>query len=348
MSSFFLLIALLWFKSDIVDIWHFESCTHKVAGDFSLKAGDTLWEDVSISGGNAFIEGVIKGDLVVMGGSVTLQGKIDGDVVVLGGALENYGTITGDGAVAGGSVKNCGRIEGDIAVAGGTVELDSGSVIEGDIAVIGGSVERSDYAIVKGEIKALDIGRLDKVMPKLSRLLKGRKGVRTFYTGFLVGSLAALAVCYILSLLSLLIFPRAIERIGMRIKKDIWIGIALGIGAEILFIPLILLFVISIIGIPIIPAFLIAFFMAFIFGLTAFAQVMGERLVQGLNWQVSNKIGLFTIGYLATVLVLLIGIILKNTGFVGILIWLLGITIFYVASTIGLGSVLYALIKRRE
>ncbi|MCX7995114.1 MAG: polymer-forming cytoskeletal protein [candidate division WOR-3 bacterium] len=325
-----------------------EFCARTFSDDFYLKSTDTLREDVSVRGGNATIDGVIKGELAVMGGSVMIRGMIDGDVAVMGGRIENYGIITGDAGVAGGSIKNRGKIEGDIAVAGGTVELDSGSVVEGDIAIVGGSVERSDHAIVKGEITAIEIGKLDKVMPRISRLLKLKDRYNLIQNGFLLGSFAFIFVTYLLGLLCFLIFPSGVEKICNRIRKNIWIGIVIGIGIQILFVPLIILFVISLIGIPIIPAFLLAIFIGVIFGLSAFSIIIGEKIVSGLNWRVESKIGLFTIGYIATMIILIIGTLLKKIGFVGIFIWILGITILYVASTIGLGSALYALIKKKD
>uniref|UniRef100_A0A7V3VTY8 Polymer-forming cytoskeletal protein n=1 Tax=candidate division WOR-3 bacterium TaxID=2052148 RepID=A0A7V3VTY8_UNCW3 len=324
-----------------------ELCVHKFSGDFYLKSGDTLNEDVSVSGGNATIDGVINGDLAIMGGSVIVNGMVDGDIAVFGGEIENKGKITGDAAVAGGSIKNKGYIEGEVAVTGGSVILDSGSVIDGDIAIIGGSVDKSDYAIVKGKITTLDIGKIDKVMPRISHLLKlGQKQnpFKAFITS--VSYIAFLLVLYLFNLLCLVIFPSVVEKIAHRMKNYIWTGIAIGIGIEILFVPLIILFVISIIGIPIIPAFIIALFIAIIFGLSGFSYVLGEKVIRGLNWQLNNRIAIFTIGWLTTMIVLIIGMLLKEGGFFGTLILILGITIFYVASTIGLGSAVYALIKK--
>lgn len=326
-----------------------EECAQTFAGDFYLKSSDTLNEDVTVSGGNATIDGLINGDLAVMGGSVKINGTVDGDIAVFGGEIENYGKITGDIAVAGGSVKNINRIEGDIAVAGGTVELDSGSVTEGDIAIIGGSVDRSDYAIVNGRITALDIGKIDKIMPKIGPLLRLQQKtspLKRIFVGF--ASIAFLVVMYILNLLALLIFPRAIEKIEKMIQKNIWIAIAIGIGLEILFVPLIILFAISIIGIPIIPAFVLAIFVGIIFGLTGISTILGERICQGLNWQIKNRIGQFSIGWLCLMLIPIFGILLNGIGFVGVLIAILSFTILFVAGTIGIGGVLYAMVKKEQ
>uniref|UniRef100_A0A7C4TCQ2 Polymer-forming cytoskeletal protein n=1 Tax=candidate division WOR-3 bacterium TaxID=2052148 RepID=A0A7C4TCQ2_UNCW3 len=326
-----------------------ELCTHTFAGDFYLRSNDTLREDVSVSGGNAQIDGVIDGDLAVMGGSVTINGTIDGDVAVFGGEIENNGVITGDAAVAGGSVKNKGKIEGDIAVAGGSVELDSNSVVEGDIAIVGGGVDRSDHAVVKGEITALDIGKLDKIMPRIKPLLRWHRGHSPLRQAlFEFATLGFILVMFILGLIIMLVFPAAIDKITGKIKKNIWVAVAIGIGIEILFVPLIILFAISIIGIPIIPAFILAVFIAILFGLSAFSIVLGERICYNLNWQIKNRIGIYTMGYLPLVIVFLIGLFLRKLGFLGVLVWILGIAIIYVAGTIGLGSVVYALIKKEK
>lgn len=326
-----------------------EPCTHNFAGDFYLKSSDTLNEDVTVSGGNATIDGLIKGDLAVMGGSVKINGTVAGDIAVFGGEIKNFGKITGDVAVAGGSVKNITMIEGDIAVVGGTVELDSGSVTEGDIAIIGGSVDRSDYAIVNGKIIALDIGKLDKIMPKIASLFRLRQKtstLRQIIAGFV--SFAFIVVMYILNLIVLLIFPRPIDKIHQMIQKNIWIAIAIGIGLEILFVPLIILFAISIIGIPIIPAFVLAFFVGIIFGITAISTILGERVCHGLNWQLKNRIGLFSIGWLCLMIIPIFGILLNGIGFAGVFMAILSFSILFVAATIGIGGVFYAIVKKEK
>jgi hypothetical protein len=102
------------------------------SGDYSLPAGDTIDEDVTVTGGNALIDGVISGDLAVMGGTVDVNGTVTGDVAVFGGNLEMNGFIDGDAAVLGGNIRNKGTIDGDLHVIGGTVYLDSASAINGD------------------------------------------------------------------------------------------------------------------------------------------------------------------------------------------------------------------------
>lgn len=327
----------------------------KVKGNYNVTKDETINEDVVVSGGNAVIDGVIKGDLAVMGGAVEVNGSVNGNVAVFGGNLAISGNVQGDAAVFGGNIKNKGMIKGDLFVAGGTVELDSGSVVEGEISMIGGSVNRDTNAVVSGEIKSIDIGRLNKVLPKIATAFRfpGRfsrmPGMPWFPGRHIFGAfitLAALVVLYVLNLLVLVIFPKPIEHIVGKIQNNVWVSVACGIGIEILYVPLIVLFAVSIIGIPIIPLFILAVLVGLLFGSTAISTIIGERMKKGFNWPVENRIGIFSLGWVAIMIIPILGSILRDISVLGPIVFALGLIIIYVTNTVGLGGVLYSLIKK--
>ncbi len=315
----------------------------RVSGDYEVAEGDTIDEDITVTGGNAEIDGVIDGDLAVMGGKVDVNGTIDGDVAVFGGNLGILGTITGDAAVFGGNIKNKGVIENDLLVVGGTVTLDSGSVVRGNINMVGGTVDRDEHADVLGSIESIEIEALEKLLPRISkvfrlpRLIPG--GPRVFPRIILIG---ILVVVYVFNLLILLIFPGAIDRVALKIEKSVWASVGLGLAMEILFIPLIVLFAVSIIGIPLILLFPLAVLLAFMFGFSSLAFVIGDRVAKGFNWQIANRVGLFSLGWISVMIIPIITIL------IGPPIMAIGIVIMYVAMTIGLGAVIYSLIKRKD
>jgi hypothetical protein len=327
----------------------------KVKGNYNVAKDETIKEDVVVTSGNAIIDGVIKGDLAVMGGAVEVNGSADGDVAVFGGNLSIAGDVQGDAAVFGGNIKNKGLIKGDLFVAGGTVALDSGSVVEGEISMIGGSVNRDTNAVVKGEIKSIDIGQLNKVLPRIATALRfpgkfsGMPGVPWFPARHIFGAfitLAALVVFYVLDLLVFVIFPKAIDHIVEKIQYNVWVSVACGVGIEILYVPLIVLFAVSIIGIPIIPLFILAVLVGLLFGSTAISMIIGERMKKGFNWQVENRIGIFSLGWIAIMIIPLLGAFLRDISILGPIVFALGLIIIYVTNTIGLGGVLYSLIKK--
>jgi hypothetical protein len=104
--------------------------------------------------------------------------------------------------------------------------------------------------------------------------------------------------------------------------------------------------VVSIIGIPIIPLFILAVLVGHLFGSTAISMINGERMKKGFNWQIENRIGTFSLGWLAIMIIPILGAILRDISILGPIVFALGLIIIYVTNTIGLGGVLYSLIKK--
>lgn len=312
-----------------------------VIGDnYHVPEGDTIDDDITVQGGNAEIEGVIDGDLAVMGGIVKVSGLIDGDVAVFGGNLDITGTIDGDAAVMGGNINNRGTITGDLFVVGGTVRLDSGSVVRGDISMVGGTVDRDENAEVLGEITSIELDVLQKIMPRIGkafRLPKFLPGAHVFPRIFFI---ATMIVMYIINLLIFLIFPGTIEKIAEKLQLNVWASVGLGVGLELLYVPLIVLFAVSVIGIPLIPVFVLAVFLSALFGFSALSLIIGNKVAKGLKWNVTSKPGLFSIGWLSIMIIPII------VHLIGPPIFILGWIITYVSLTIGIGAVIYALIKK--
>jgi len=316
------------------------------SGNYHVLPNDTIHEDIMVSGGNAEIEGVVEGDLAVMGGTVDVTGTIDGDVAVAGGNLKISGSVNGDAAVFGGNVTNQGTIDGDLFVVGGTVRLDSGSVITGDIAMVGGTVDKDDNAKVLGEVESVESEALRSILPRIGRVFRfpGIIPGEHVFTG--IFSIAALIVVFIMNLLVLLIFPRAIDRIVEMIQRNIWASVGIGIGIEILYIPIIVLLVVSIIGIVLVPVFMLVVFLAMLFGFSSLSLIAGMQISRGLGWKIENRVGLFSLGWAAFMIIPFIGIFIAGFEPVGPLVIILGLVILYVAYTIGLGGVLYALLNK--
>ncbi|MBN2621192.1 hypothetical protein JXB22_08905 [candidate division WOR-3 bacterium] len=313
-----------------------------IAGDYQLPAGDTVYDDVTITGGSALIDGVVNGDVAVMGGEVTINGMIDGDVAVMGGNCYISGTVDGDAAIFGGNLQHKGNLIGDIFVVGGTVALDSGSIVEGDISMIGGAMNRNEQAIVNGEVMSIEAEAIHKILPRISRVFRfpGHiPGVGTFPRLFFI---SMLIVIFIVTLLVMIIFPQAVDKITASLQHNVWASIGLGLALQVLYLPLIILFAISIIGIPLIPVFALAVFLAIIFGTAALSFIIGERVAKSFKWNVESKVGIFCLGWIAAMILPIIVFL------IGPPIFVFGIFILYVIVTIGTGGVVWALIRKKS
>ncbi|HEX7320372.1 MAG TPA: polymer-forming cytoskeletal protein [bacterium] len=317
--------------------------TSPISGEFYVDTNETIDHDVSITGGTAVVDGVIDGDLAVMGGEAVVNGSVTGEVAVFGGNLRINGIIEEDAAVFGGTIKNHGTLSGDLAVIGGNVELDSGSTVSGDIVVIGGTVEQDSNAVIEGEIKTVKMP-LSRLVPRISKLF--RLGPQLDVMSAVVSRvviLGIIAVFYLLCLLALLIFPGAIEKINIKVRDEFWISLAIGVAIIIAIIPAIVLFAISIVGIPLIFLLPIALAVAGIFGFASLSSVVGKRICESAKWKIESRVGVFSIGWLA---LMAINIIAGAIHFP--LITIIGISILWIAWTIGQGAATYTIFKKES
>lgn len=318
-----------------------------ISGNFEVSPNDTVDEDITVTGGNARIDGVVDGDLAVMGGAVTINGKVDGDVAVFGGGLDLIGTVTGDASVLGGSINHQGTVEGCLSVVGGKVKLDSGSVVKGSIDLVGGEVDRDTNAVVLGEIRRVDT-KFGKIIPRITRAFRFPSHFGTIRPlGWLV-SISILLVLYIMNALIFLVFPSAVESIAGKVESSTWIAVAIGFGTDIMLVPIIVLFAVSVIGIPLIPVFMLAIVLARLFGLTSFSYVFGKRVATGFNWSLTSRFGTFSLGWLATMIIIWLGVVLSWLGSIATVIRILGWVILYITSTIGLGATIFSLFKNEK
>lgn len=316
-----------------------------------IAEGETVTEDIEFSGSNGEISGTLEGDLALIGGSlnITETGKVTGDIAVLGGELTNSGLIKSDVAILGGDFYNKSKVDGDIFVAGGNVKLDSGSVVDGSISIVGGSLERDTNAVVTGEIKSVEIKVLGKALPKIKGLIRAPR----LFPRALTMSASALATIvsiiglFVLTLILLLIFPNPIEKIAEKAQTNIWIAIAIGFGLQILIVPLIVLLAISIIGIAVIPLFLLALLACLLLGLTSVYYLIGARIIHTESDK-QSLIGKFALGFIVIMAIPILGAIIRIVSPIGGFFTVLGSIIIYVIATIGLGAAFFTLVSRKK
>jgi len=126
-------------------------------GNVLVKAN--VREDVLAAGGTVFVQGAVGGDVRIAGGNLVIGGTIGGDLVAGGGTvtLLDGSSVKGDVVIGGGDINLGGTVGGDVLVRGGRVRL--GSIVKGDIDLqaedisISGSVDGS--AVLAGKTISL-------------------------------------------------------------------------------------------------------------------------------------------------------------------------------------------------
>ena len=115
----------------------------------SINIGESIVDDLYITGGAVSHLGTAQGDFIAAGGSVLIQGTVGADAIVGGGTVTFVGPIGDDVRVAGGNVTINSAVAGDVVAFGG--QLTFAGNIGGDLIAYGGTV-RVD-APVGGDVR---------------------------------------------------------------------------------------------------------------------------------------------------------------------------------------------------
>jgi hypothetical protein len=275
------------------------------------------------------------------------QFKMGGTITVPAGEI-----VSGDVVNLGGAIHVLGEVRGDVVAIGGTVELGPAANVGGDVTVVGGSLQRDPAARVSGEVIDVGSGSMESWRARFQRAgWRETWGGRTLGSVFsLFSTLTRVAVLCLLAALVVLLGRDPVMRISARAAAEPLKAGAIGLLAQLLLLPLlivtIVLLVVTIIGIPLlvlIPFILLGLVVVALVGFTSVAYHVG-RLLNARFGRVGEGPYATTI---AGILILASPLLLARLlglagGFVfpmtlGLLV--IGTILEYVAWTIGFGAV---------
>jgi hypothetical protein len=253
--------------------------------------------------------------------------------------------------VIGGSARIDGRVRDGVVVVGGNLDVGAKSDVRGEVVVVGGRINRQPGAQIRGRVSDVSFGNWHTWSI-------GGVSVPTVDFGdfgrwlTLFGTFFRIAFLGLMMAVIILLARAPVARIGRAAAAEPGRAFALGLAAELLFVPALIVasiaLIVTIIGIPLvivlIPAAILGAFLALLLGFTALACHIGEWLEDRLGWRGNSALLAMTIGLLLvvgpTMLARMIGVAplpLRITGF-GLLVG--GILFEFVVWTIGLGATL--------
>jgi hypothetical protein len=250
-----------------------------------------------------------------------------------------------DAVVAiGGSVSVHGQVDGDVVAIGGGIHLGPKAVVNGAVTSIGGGINREDGSRVNGDVVELGIGGPWTIVP-WSAVGFQRDLFSEWFR--LVGTGLRIALLLLVTLLVVAVADRPVSRIAARAGDDPWVSGFVGLAAEILFVPVLVITVvvlaISIIGIPLlllVPFAIVALLLGVLMGFAGVARRLGRWAVgDGRSAISTTAVGVILIvagAILARLLYLIPGPFWPIAMAVGAT----GLFLEYVAWTVGLGALL--------
>ncbi len=284
------------------------------AGGTITVSSATISEDLRIAGGNIVVSETQIGDsLSSFGGNITISGGSIGGGVNFASGTNVINTLIGRGLVGGGGVVSLDSPVGrDVFIGAGSLSLGSKAIINGDINY--SSEQEADInsdAQITGNInynpiedqRAPDKEQIDHIFAGMAIGFK----VWAFLSTLLAGAIL------------LKLFPKSAQDLSALITKQPVTALGWGLLKLLLIIPLLILLLITIIGIPLsLITFLVFLIEAYLTKIIV-SLAAGDYLNQKLKLKQKNRYLIYTLGLFILALLGCIPILGGIVSFVGFL-----------------------------
>ena len=231
---------------------------------------------------------------VIFGSNFTLESgeTFQGDLVVFGGnvTVEEDADLNGNLVVFGGTASSNGQIHGDVVIVGGQVSLDKQAHVTGDVVTVGGQLQKAEGARIDGEVvnniqPEIEIpnGTVSPSIPVPE--VPTPPSVNVDFNPFwsATGVLMRAVAVALLAMLAVMFLQPQLDRVGQAITAQPLVSG--GIGLLTLFVAPIAVAILSVtiilIPIAVVSVFLLVF--AWLFGIIALGQEVGERFTRSIN-----------------------------------------------------------------
>jgi len=261
--------------------------------------------------------------------------------------IERDEEVTDAVVVVGGGAWIAGRVRDGVVVVGGDLHLASTADIRGDVVLVGGTLTRDAGSQLVGGVNYVSFGDWSR------RNFGWWPSVRVGEFGrwlSLAGTLARVSVLGVLMAMLLIVARAPVARVGRAALSEPLRAFVIGLAAEIFFLPLLIAssigLALTIIGIPfvaiLVPIALVMAVFAFVLGFTALACRLGEWIEDRLGWQPGNAFVATAIGFMVllgpTLVARFVDFTVPAMTVIPFLLVAIGLTVEFVAWTIGLGA----------
>jgi hypothetical protein len=275
--------------------------------------------------------------------------RIFGDVTVREGE-----EVSGQVVAVIGSVRIDGEVGDQVVAVLGSIDLGPKAVVRGDIVSVGGRVRRAAGAQVGGgvtEVSVADARWDPRVAPWV-----GDIGLLSLFDGLgavprLIGTTFRLLLLLLFASMAMVVARTSVERSAQRVSDNPIKATLVGLLAEVLFVPVLILtcivLAISIVGIPLlllIPFVVLFLLLLALVGFTGTALAIGQWTRRRFSLGSASAFADIWLGIVIILFPVLIGRLVGLGGFLaGPVVFLLvaaGIGLEFLAWSTGLGAVL--------
>ena len=229
---------------------------------------------------------------VIFGSNITIDSdeSFNGDLVLFGGnvTIKEGAKLNGDLIVIGGSIVSDGLVSGDVVILGGQIKLEEAAVVSGNVVMIGGQMQQADGANIAGDVfnnvsPNIDIpnGNVSPIVPNVPDVPDVPNVVNVKINPFFeFGKIftSSLLMAF-LGILAVLFFQQRLDKISQAVVVQPLMIMSIGL----LTIVALLVIAVTIILLPFAALGLIPLGFAWLFGVIAIGQEIGERFSKALR-----------------------------------------------------------------
>ncbi len=217
-----------------------------------VKAGKTVNEAVSI-GDDVHVYGTVREKAVAVGGDVFVEsgGRVKGDAVAIGGDI---------------FVRNNGNIDKNAVTLGGKTRTDFNGAVHGELVTLFPNnifFNFGDAGLINNIFKFLIFGPVIGIFGIIGVIIA------------IIFSLLNLVLFLAIAALVTHFFPKNVSNMAEFSQKEFWKSFFLGFLVVMAVPFLVIALLITIIGIPVIPPFMVFLFIAYLFGSVGVALWVG-------------------------------------------------------------------------
>ncbi len=259
---------------------------HSFGNSLTVGVHETVDEAVSVTG-DVYVYGVVEKDAVSVGGDVIVEagGEVGKNVVSIGGDV---------------IIRSGATVKGDLKSIGGEVKVDPGANVKGDFMRRPG----------RKPFRRHPIGHVGDIVPGIFKGLifgpfTGIFGAMGFMFGFAILLLKLLFSFAVAAVITYL-FPNKVSSMALYLRDDFPKAMLLGVVVLILTPVTGILLLVTIIGIPLVPLFIVAMYLIYLVGSVGVALWVGRIVpeAEGRTMMVNVLLGVLAIGIVKNIPVL--------------------------------------------
>ena len=220
------------------------------------SANSNLEKNLIVEKGQIYGENIVS-----FGGEIKVNGEIKESVILMGGTLD----LNGD-------------VRKDVICIGAEVKITAGATIDGDLIMIGGKLNRDRESVINGEYFFFKFD-LKKIENSIMPILSDSQTLTFFKT-------LKIIFWFLITLIVFAIIPRKVANAEEIFSQN---GFKIGLTGLIAIFTFIFLLLICImlsfvvVGLPLLLALTLLYFVVFIFGRTVLFYFIGQKLSNALN-----------------------------------------------------------------